>query len=170
MLCEACQKNPASVHLTDVSNNQKKEVHLCDGCAQTQGVTVKSYMSKPSAKAKAKVTSTAELLAPSIESASGEGQKCPRCNTTYRQFRASGKFGCPHDYEVFQPKLDDLFEKIHGKNRHAGKVPSRAGDRIAREQELAQLKGELGRAITDEAYERAAELRDRIRRVEERRG
>jgi protein arginine kinase activator len=163
MLCEACQTNPARVHLTDVSNNKKKEVHLCDDCAQAQGVTVKSYMSKASASAEVGAVESA------VEVSTGaDGQKCPQCNISYRQFRSAGKFGCPHDYVIFKPKLDDLLEKIHGRNEHVGKVPSRATDQIAREHELRNLRDDLDVAVREEAYERAAELRDRIYRLEER--
>ena len=30
MLCDSCQKKPATVHLTDVTNNSKQELHLCE--------------------------------------------------------------------------------------------------------------------------------------------
>jgi protein arginine kinase activator len=155
--------------LTDVSNNSKKEVHLCEECAQTQGVTVKSYMYKSPASSQA--TAAQQILSGVAEVATGsEGEKCPQCGITYRQFRSSGKFGCPNDYVVFKPKLDDLLEKIHGRNQHIGKVPSRASAQIAREKELRSLKDELDRAVKEEAYERAADLRDRIHRLEGRRG
>jgi len=163
MLCEACQTIPASVHLTDVSNNEKKEVHLCEDCAKTRNVTVKSYMSKPEASQEIEmVVSPVEVEVAAV----GDGQKCPKCNISYRQFRSSGKFGCPQDYVVFKSKLEDLVEKIHSKSQHVGKVPSRATDRIAREQELRALRDELDVAVREEAYERAAELRDRIHRLE----
>lgn len=166
MLCESCQKNPASVHLTDVSNNLKKEVHLCDECALAQGVTVKSYMHKPVAAGVESITPS-EALAGAVESgSSSETQICPSCGTSYREFRSSGKFGCPHDYAVFKTKLDDLLEKIHGKNQHIGKVPARASDQIAKEEELHSLKHDLESAVRDEAYEKAADLRDRIHRIE----
>jgi len=195
MLCEACEKNSATVHLTDVSNNQKKEVHLCESCAQDQGVTVKSYMNKPVAPPPSvedledgsgleegsplasdfATSSSAEQISALAESTSGtvdtagagaEASACSQCGTTYRQFRSSGKFGCPNDYVVFKPKLDDLLEKIHGKNQHIGKVPSRAGDQVAIQEELLELKTDLEQAVKDEQYVRAAELRDLIHRLE----
>src|SRR5690606_22490544 len=35
MQCDSCGK-PATVHLTDVSNNSKQELHLCEDCANAQ--------------------------------------------------------------------------------------------------------------------------------------
>ena len=140
MLCQNCQKRAANVHLTEIVNNAKREIHLCEACAQEQGVTIKSYLHK--------APTYPELLSQIVHSqaeAPGEEKDvaCPRCGMTYRKFRASGKFGCPQDYVVFKKGLVNLFEKIHGRVQHAGKVPLRATDQIARQKELRSLRTEL---------------------------
>ena len=103
----------------------------------------------------------------STPTGSAEAEACGHCGTTYRQFRSSGKFGCPHCYTAFRVKLSDLLEKIHGRAEHKGKVPSRAGGEVALQKELQDLISDLDNAVSDEAYERAAELRDRIQRLQE---
>jgi len=165
MKCESCQKQPAVVHLTDVSNNQKREIHLCEDCAKEKGVTIKSHMNKD--------PNFPEFLTQLVESqteATSEEKdiRCPRCGITYRKFRSTGKFGCPNDYVVFKKGLLNLLEKIHQKVQHVGKIPRRVGDQLARQKELSQLREELARAIESEAYEKAAELRDRIYMLEKR--
>ena len=35
MKCQLCPK-PATVHLTEILDGQKKELHLCQGCAESQ--------------------------------------------------------------------------------------------------------------------------------------
>jgi len=153
------------VHLTDVSNGVKKEVHLCDACAKKQGVTIKSYMHKASSEAP---VFPSHLIDDEVADAPTEvqGEHCAVCGTSYRQFRSSGKFGCPKCYESFGGKLGDLLEKIHARGQHEGKVPARASDQIERERELRSLRADLEEAVNEEAYERAAELRDRIYRLE----
>ena len=37
MLCEKCQKEEASVHVTKIVNGQKTETHLCQHCAKELG-------------------------------------------------------------------------------------------------------------------------------------
>ncbi len=165
MKCESCQKKQAIVHLTDVSNNQKREIHLCEECAREKGVTIKSHMNKEA--------TFPEFLTQIVEAqteAIGEDKdiRCPKCGITYKKFRSTGKFGCPNDYVVFRKGLLNLLEKIHQKVQHVGKIPTRVGDHLAREKELSQLKVELTRAIEAEAYERAAEIRDRIYILEKR--
>lgn len=163
MQCESCQKNVATVHLTDVSNNKKRQIHLCEDCAKGQGVTIKSYMHKE--------PSYQEFVSQLVESQADHplaesDLKCSKCGLTYRRFRSTGKFGCPHDYVVFKKGLLGLLEKIHSKVQHTGKVPLRASDQIARQKELRTLRAELEKAIRGEAYEKAAEIRDKIYRME----
>ncbi len=165
MQCESCQNKPAAVHLTDVSNNQKREIHLCEECAKDKGVTIKSHMNKD--------PHFPELFNQLVESQTDTAEdekdvRCPKCGITYRKFRSSGKFGCPNDYVAFRKGLVNLLEKIHQKVQHVGKVPSRVGNELARQKELNQLREELSRAVEAEAYEKAAELRDRIYMLESR--
>src|SRR3954465_3964061 len=35
--CQMCE-NPATVHLTDIVNNKKRELHLCEGCARERNL------------------------------------------------------------------------------------------------------------------------------------
>jgi len=152
--------------LTEIVNNTKREIHLCEECAQAKGVAIKLQIQgldipdffgqlaeeKPKSKE-------------SPEKEEGE-LRCQVCGLTFEAFRRSGKFGCPHDYVSFKRNLLGLLERIHGSTQHRGKVPSRASARIAQQKELMQLKEELKQAIAQEAYERAAELRDRIHDLE----
>ena len=47
-----------------------------------------------------------------------------------------------------------------------GKVPSTVEDSVRRENELNLLKRELDTVVRSENYERAAEIRDRIKNIE----
>jgi len=163
MMCESCNSQPAVVHLTDVSNNQKREIHLCEDCAKEKGVTIKSHMNKD--------PHFPEFLTQLVESQTEAPEdekdiRCPSCGITYRKFRSTGKLGCPNDYSVFRKGLLNLLEKIHQKVQHVGKIPTRVGSHLARQKELNQLREELTKAIESEAYEKAAEIRDRIHILE----
>jgi len=163
MQCEACQKSEATVHLTDVSNNSKREIHLCEECAKDQGVTIKSYMHKSPTFPEF----LTQIVHSQVEGSAEEKDiTCSRCGITYRKFRATGKFGCPNDYATFKKGLVNLLEKIHGKVQHTGKVPLRATDQISRQKELRTLRADLEKAVREEAYEKAALLRDRIYKLE----
>ncbi|MBI4585487.1 MAG: type I-B CRISPR-associated protein Cas8b1/Cst1 [Planctomycetes bacterium] len=168
MQCEVCKSAPASVHLTDVSNNQKKEIHLCENCARDKGATIKSYLNKDTNFPEFK---TAQLMAAEFSESGGEdeGLVCPTCGLSYRKFRSTGKFGCPDDYNLFTKQVVQLLEKIHHKVQHTGKVPGRASSQMAVKKELNQLREELKNAIEREEYEKAAQIRDQIYTLEGRR-
>ena len=153
------------MHLTDVSNNVKKEIHLCEECSKGQGATIESHMYKQPAYPDL-LTQFVEAQSDEPEESGGAEAECPHCGITYKKFRSSGKFGCPHDYAVFKKGLVGLLEKIHGQSQHSGKIPVRASDQIAKQRQLRTLRRDLEKAIRSEAYERAAEIRDQIYQIE----
>lgn len=102
---------------------------------------------------------------------------CPRCGMTYEEFRKVGRFGCAQCYAAFAQHLQRLLKRVHGATRHAGKSPAGRGASpvsasgtaarpAAASEELGRLRQELEKAVAAEAYERAAELRDRITQLQ----
>jgi protein arginine kinase activator len=160
MMCENCKKHQATIHLTEIVNNTKKEVHLCEHCAEKQGL-VKQQMS---------IADFLAGLASGGVSASKQklpDVRCPSCKLSLAEFQSGGRFGCADDYTVFRERIMPLIEKIHDSTQHVGKVPARAGKNVQREKELRQLQGELKRAVDREEYEKAAQIRDKLRQLEE---
>ncbi|MBI2496097.1 MAG: excinuclease ABC subunit B, partial [Candidatus Omnitrophica bacterium] len=43
MLCEICKQAQATVHLTEIVNDQMTELHLCEACANQKGAQVESH-------------------------------------------------------------------------------------------------------------------------------
>ena len=43
ILCQVCKKNVATVHLTEIIKENKREIHLCEECAAKKGVAFKSH-------------------------------------------------------------------------------------------------------------------------------
>ena len=87
---------------------------------------------------------------------------CPACGIQFLEFRAQGRLGCPHDYDVFRSALEPLLQRINRSARHVGKSPARyASDR--RHSDLVALRLQLQQAIEREAYEEAARIRDLLR-------
>lgn len=158
MKCEACSKKHATVHLTEIIGNNKKERHLCEECAQNETHSL-TKMPSPSDI----LTSLINHVAPEI----GEMSKivCPVCNLSYLEFRSHGRLGCPMDYTTFEKGLIPLLEKMHGSSQHVGKVSPTAGKEIMKKNKLIQLKKDLNKAVEREDYETAAMVRDKIYEV-----
>jgi protein arginine kinase activator len=161
-MCQACKKQVATVHLTEIIKNKKREIHLCEECAAKKGVAFKSHQFSISDLLSGLVNTEAAK-----EIAKMSQTRCPICGMSYLDFRQSGRLGCATDYTVFREGLLPLLEKIHGATEHMGKIPQSSGETREVSRHLLELRQELKRSVEREDYERAAELRDRIRAVEE---
>lgn len=85
---------------------------------------------------------------------------------TYQQFKRYGKFGCSECIDAFKDRIEPLIQNIHGHRRHKGKYPGQHKVSESSESgEIEILKKELKEAIEVENYEKAAELRDRIKEL-----
>jgi protein arginine kinase activator len=158
MKCQCCS-NPATYHFTDIVGGKKKEVHLCEQCAEQQNLIKQQELNLPA------ILQT--LIGQHVGQLTDELARltCPACGIKYMEFRAAGRLGCPHDYEVFRLGLTPMLEKIHRATRHVGKVPRRRPSAAA-QAELLELRQQLRAAVDAEAYERAAQLRDLLRQKE----
>ena len=156
MLCERCKKTEATIHITEVTSGEHRETHLCEQCAEAQGLVVKSPVT------------INQLLNSFIMAHSGAAElaelTCNKCGISFLEFRQHGLLGCPHDYEVFSQALEGLLARIHGQDtQHLGKVPARGSSEQKKNMELLQLRRDLAEAVEAEEYEKAAQLRDRIK-------
>jgi len=88
--------------------------------------------------------------------------ECPSCGHTPEDIMASGKIGCSKCYEYYKKDLLPLIEKCQtGATKHVGKVPKNLHP-----ESLSKLENELKAAITKEDYEKAAALRDEIKKLQ----
>ncbi len=186
MLCQRCGEREATIHEVVIRNGVPRETHLCESCAGQAGL---SGMSSPSV-----AELLPGLLAAGVAPAAGAGaaqggasptakvQACDSCGMSFADFKRTGLLGCPRCYEVFEDKLGPLLERAHeGGSHHVGKIPRRAlaasregaghrlaamlGDQKERAERLTQLRKQLENAVKSEQYERAAAIRDEMRRL-----
>lgn len=163
MLCELCKQSQATVHLTEIVNNQTAELHLCEACANQKGAQMESHFG------------LSELLggladfgkAVELE-AEVSKETCTNCGMTYEEFRKVGRLGCSECYTAFKRGVGTLLKRIHGSTHHLGKSPVRLAKTAKVKTELLELKRRLERAIELEEFEEAAQLRDTIRQLEQR--
>lgn len=165
MDCERCHERPASVTFTEITNNNKKTIHLCEVCArelQSQGIVFMPQMTLHNF--------LASLLhgqeAPNSGFTLSPGATCPRCGLTEAQFAKGGLLGCDECYSQFGGRLEPVFKRIHGNTQHIGKVPRRTGGKFRLVKEIDRLKREMQAAVGSEEFEKAAKLRDQIRDME----
>ena len=161
MYCQTCKKNEATIHLTEIIDGVRTEMHLCENCAQKQGIAVKSQLPIN------ELLSSLLSVQPADDELFGPSEKelsCPHCGFTLDQFTKEAVLGCPYDYEVFEKSLLPLIKKAHDdKTTHCGKVPSKTPKNVKKQIELLNLRQQLDKAVQSEDYELAAKLRDKIK-------
>jgi len=167
MKCQKCDR-PATFHITELTGPKPLELHLCEEHAR-------QYLSETSENPGA-VSTIAASLAQNIaqqltlnqaaeELKDIDQQMCPVCGISFFDFRKKGRLGCPHDYVCFSEQLGPLMMSIHGSETHTGKVPKRFKADDDTRLNLIKYRRELEEAIAGEEYERASQLRDKIKEM-----
>ena len=157
MLCDNCGKDPAKIHYKEVRDNEVTEFHLCEKCAMEKGIQV-PHKKQP--------FSISNIFAGMAEEAASGLESCKSCGFSYKEFRDSGRLGCSECYQAFRDQLKPLLRRIHGSNAHIGKSPRMSQGLYEKRREIEDLKVRLGLAIETEDFEKAAEIRDRIKELE----
>lgn len=156
--CDQCDR-PATIHLTEIVDGEKLEKHLCEDCASSEGITIKSNL--PLSQL------LEDFVLQTAEGKESSELTCDVCGLTLSEFRDQALLGCPHDYDAFDPALVPLLERAQeGASQHIGKVPHRAGGDQRKQNAILRLRAQLKGAVAAEDYERAAALRDQIKELE----
>ncbi len=167
MKCQRCGDNEANVSYTQIINGEKTQLVLCDKCANELNIGMNfnfdfndvfsTFFNEPSF---VKTLEKPKAIA------------CDVCGTTYDEFMSTGMFGCENCYRVFSNRLDNVLKRLHGSNRHVGKKlilnpqKSIVTTKKGKQTEIEKLKEELKELIKNEEYEKAAIIRDKIKKLE----
>jgi protein arginine kinase activator len=171
MQCQECGIRPATLHFTKIVNGDKTEYHLCDACAREKGEIIPGTSNGFSIHNLISGLLDLDLNHPGhIQGGEPKQLQCRECGMTYAQFSKMGRFGCSACYRYFSARLDPLLRRIHGNTAHVGKIPRRSGGVLHTRKQLEQLKARLAQAVQNEEFEKAAVLRDEIRRLEKETG
>ena len=163
MICCICKEKEAKVHLTQIVGDKVQKVDLCDECAKKKGVD-------DSAGA-----SLADLLlglgaSQEMAQASGPEIKCPHCGFTQGDFKKAGRLGCAECYVTFAEGLEGLLKTMHKGTKHVGKVPQSLQQTRDLSDRLKSLQKKLDKAVEEEDFEQAAQVRDEIKSTREKLG
>lgn len=155
-----CEKE-ATIHLTEILNDQMQEIHLCESCSKDHQGDLQSFLS---IAPKDVVMELDALLGVSAENK--KILQCSSCGMTSKQFSEEGRLGCPACYQAFEKILLPLLKRFHRGNHHVGKKPKKISKKDRAVYDLRMLQEKLRQSIDDEAFEEAAKIRDKIKKLE----
>ena len=173
-LCQRCEKNVASVHIVDVASfvsfrhpdNEVVSQSLCESCAQEESLPFSHPMTKQGPQGLWDMLSMKAKEAAAAPLPKRQVKTCEGCGTTVDQFRRKGRLGCGQCYHTFAQELEEVLERIHGAHRHVGRTPGVDPKALAARMRRENLERDLEEAVAKEAYERAAGIRDELKRLE----
>ena len=159
MICQKCGKNNATTHIHSVIGGIVKDIDLCSACAAKEGYS----------------TSPSDSLASMLSSVIGDmsmlqsvkTERCPCCNSSFKEIAKMGKAGCPKCYEKFKNELLPYLKRVHGSVTHIGKKPEKDALVISHTDKLSEMRKKLNELVKNENYEEAAVMRDKIKLYEE---
>lgn len=168
MKCEKCN-NEAVLHYQSNINGEKSEYHLCADCAKKEGFGEMLEM-RPHAM-------FGSLFGDPFERSAGSFFRDPFESLAGNFFRdpffslADSFFGrnllspaIPQNEVNVQ--VGEAEKPTETEPERKDNIPEDAGNEIKSKRELHALKHQLRAAIIDEEFEKAAELRDKIRALE----
>lgn len=155
MLCDMCKKNVATIHKTVMINGDGYESHLCSECASKAGEDEFDFAHE----------SVFDLMDDFWNFLGGKDEfdnnflvenekKCPKCGSTFADCVKRGKLGCEDCYNTFSEEIRDTLENMKAS-------PDLSFDNPA-DNKIASLEEEFNRAIAEERYEDAGELKKKL--------
>lgn len=165
MICQECNKREAVIHMKKVVNNKQTDIALCKECADKHG------FHNPLSSGQFPLADLLQSMSKNIRRPENieapQELECPECHLTFEEFARQGRFGCGACYGAFRPRLEPIMRKIHGNSIHQGRTPGMgiAGENtsLIPVKEEERVEAELTKAIQNEDFERAAELRDKLK-------
>lgn len=186
MLCEKCGKNEATYYYHENVNGVTKTLRLCGSCAKEMEEADElpkfdadrffdefdPFFDEPFLQSPMKTLNGLlqgffggdRALGSGTQKDKKEEKTCPVCGSTLRDFATKGA-GCPKCFETFAEELAPTVTRVHGKGAHAGRVPSRYRSRIERKRRIEALTEEQREAVRNEDFERAASIRDELKKL-----
>lgn len=159
------------MQLTQIVNGQVTELILCESCARNKGLFDPQSLSFAEQffpeEFKKKVEDIVKELAGGVlpEGVNVSGidhadalTRCPVCDFSLEAYRRTGRLGCPDCYSVFNSELTG--EQATQKSQQESPQPEQSPALL-----LKKLEQQLQEAIEKEDYEKAAQLRDRIKEL-----
>jgi len=160
------------MQLTQIMNGEVTELILCESCARKKGLFDPQSLSfaeqffpeefKKKVEDLVKELADGNLLPGGVAEAASTGTdaltRCPVCDFSLETYRRTGRLGCPDCYSVFARELADIPAAAP-----AGETAPASAESPALT--LKKMEQELQEAIEKEDYEKAAQLRDRIREL-----
>lgn len=170
MKCQKCGNKTADTHVKRVINGEFEEYNLCSDCAKELGY-INLFDNFANDFANGFNSMLGSFFSNALPARS-QATRCEICGASYADITRTGMMGCANCYTIFADQLMPTIRRVHGNTTHCGKhsvfankeKPVKNENTV--QNQLETLKAELQTAIANQEFEKAAELRDKIKEME----
>ena len=193
MLCQKCNKKVATVFISTIVNGKNTQMYLCTDCAkelhdnmnpdikipfpindiltnmELSEDTINEWINEfKDMEDKGQIEELVQHENPETLQHNNQHEDitCNFCNTSFDEYKKTGKLCCWKCYATFRKQLNPIIEGIYGYSEHIGKFPKNEFKDTEIVKTVEQLKEKLNMAFHEEEYEQAAKLRDEILQLE----
>ena len=167
MFCDRCKKNQASVRMQQFINGKKTEINICHECAYgDEQLNLENFFQGLMGSLLAHSMKDTQFVPLGKTDKAHNEPECQACEMTYKEFKEKGRLGCEQCYSTFRRQLAPIINSIQSGSEHKGKIPLRSGAKLNLERHIDKLSRDLRSLVEQEEYEKAAALRDEIRRLQ----
>ncbi|MBR2970134.1 MAG: UvrB/UvrC motif-containing protein [Clostridia bacterium] len=156
MFCDKCGR-PSVYRSTLIVNGVSQNTNLCRDCAIQEGV----FSSQTSV-----FDDMFSIFSDFLPFEKVSNVSCPVCKLTMREFKNSGKLGCPNCYEAFREEISKIIKRIAPNERHKQESISKPKKTENKAQKISSLREEMRVAVAEERYEDAAKIKKQIQKLE----
>ena len=123
MICQKCKSAAASICITQVVDDKKTDIYLCQLCANRNDAAKlqEAFGFFDMMPGHLVFGADHRRVMPQTDV-----ERCAECGITFAEIQKSGKLGCANCYNVFRVKLRPIITRIHRSAQHRGKSPSGA--------------------------------------------
>ena len=150
MLCQKCNKKVATVFISTIVNGKNTQMYLCTDCAkelhdnmnpdikipfpindiltnmELSEDTINEWLNEfKEMEDKGQIEELVQHENPEILQHNNQHEDitCNFCNTSFDEYKKTGKLGCGKCYSTFRKQLKPIIEGIYGYSEHIGKFP-----------------------------------------------
>jgi len=166
MQCDYCESK-ATVFFTQIIDGKTTKSSLCDKCAAEQGVTDPEGFLIGHLQGALKGETKVPKPPIPVPDPPASTLVCKSCGFSYEDLKKTGRLGCSVCYQTFRKEITHNLGGMHKGVHHKGRVPEGMMKAFEQRQKLETLQSEMQEAISAEDYEKAAVLRDVIRKLKD---
>lgn len=168
MNCNICRKEKAVLHITEQIGGEFEKISICKKCNEELRIIEKCLEDNDNKlfSVLPKLPNRKSVSIKKVVKKKNYKKICNVCGYSLNDFLITKNVACPKCYNSFGYFVGKIVKKIHGSNKHIGKIANRNLSNEDIEKEISKHRDNMELLKKMEKYEEANKLKNRIKNLE----